>query len=102
MKEGRAKYEGSNTPIMIWTLFIDESGQDQRHSPYEVLAGIAVEDCKVWPLIRDLSDAQQHIFGMRLFEAYGREAKPQKLLDHKTYTRASQSAIHGALRPPGR
>ncbi|MBN2973483.1 DUF3800 domain-containing protein [Sphingomonas floccifaciens] len=54
---------------MSWSFFIDESGQDQRHSPYEVLAGIAVEDRKVWPLIRDLSDAQQHIFGMRLFEA---------------------------------
>ena len=75
---------------MSWTLFIDESGQDQRHSPYEVLAGIAVEDRKVWPLIRDLSDAQQHIFGMRLFEAYGREAKAQKLLDRKTFKHAAQ------------
>ena len=75
---------------MSWTLFIDESGQDQRHSPYEVLAGIAVEDRRVWPLIRDLSDAQQHIFGMRLFEAYGREAKAQKLLDRKTFKHAGQ------------
>jgi hypothetical protein len=55
-----------------------------------VLAGIAVEDRKVWPLIRDLSDAQQHIFGMRLFEAYGREAKAQKLLDRKTFKHAAQ------------
>ena len=75
---------------MSWTLFIDESGQDQRHSPYEVLAGLAVEDRRVWPLIRDLSDAQQHIFGMRLFEAYGREAKAQKLLDRKTFKHAAQ------------
>ncbi|MFC3439640.1 DUF3800 domain-containing protein [Sphingobium rhizovicinum] len=75
---------------MSWTLFIDESGQDQRHSPYEVLAGIAIEDRRVWPLIRDLSDAQQHIFGMRLFEAYGREAKAQKLLDRKTFKHAAQ------------
>ncbi|MBU6267972.1 MAG: DUF3800 domain-containing protein [Sphingomonadales bacterium] len=75
---------------MSWTLFIDESGQDQRQSPYEVLAGIAVQDRKVWPLIRDLSDAQQHIFGMRLFEAYGREAKAQKLLDRKTFRHAAQ------------
>jgi hypothetical protein len=55
-----------------------------------VLAGIAVEDRRVWPLIRDLSDAQQHIFGMRLFEAYGREAKAQKLLDRKTFKHAAQ------------
>ena len=75
---------------MSWSLFIDESGQDQRHSPYEVLAGIAVEDRRVWPLIRDLSDAQQHIFGMRLFEAYDREAKAQKLLDRKTFKHAAQ------------
>jgi hypothetical protein len=29
---------------MSWALFIDESGQDRRQSPYEVLAGVAVED----------------------------------------------------------
>jgi len=75
---------------MSWTFFIDESGQDRRASPYEVLAAIAVEDRRVWPLIRDLSDAQQHIFGMRLFEAYGREAKAQKLLNRKTFKHAAQ------------
>lgn len=83
---------------MSWSLFIDESGQDQRQSPYEVLAGVAVEDRRVWPLIRDLSDAQQMFFGMRLFEAYGREAKAQKLLDRKTFRHAAQLAPieHGA------
>ncbi|MES2445194.1 MAG: DUF3800 domain-containing protein [Pseudomonadota bacterium] len=75
---------------MSWALFVDESGQDQRESPYEVLAGVAVEDRRVWPLIRDLSDAQLHIFGMRLFEAYGREAKAQKLLNRKTFKHAGQ------------
>lgn len=75
---------------MSWALFLDESGQDQRHSPYEVLAGLAVEDRQVWPLIRDLSDAQQMFFGLRLFEAYGREAKAQKLLDRKTFKHAGQ------------
>ena len=29
---------------MAFFLFIDESGQDRRNSPYEVLAGVAVED----------------------------------------------------------
>jgi hypothetical protein len=75
---------------MSWALFIDESGQDRRDSPYEVLAGVAVEDRRIWPLIRDLSDAQLHIFGMRLFEAYGREAKAQKLLNRGTFRHAGQ------------
>lgn len=73
-------------------MFIDESGQDRRQSPYEVLAGLAVEDRRIWPLIRQLSDAQQHHFGMRLFEAYGREAKAQKLLDRRTFRHAAQEA----------
>ena len=75
---------------MSWALFIDESGQDQRQSPYEVLAGIAIEDRKLWRLIRDLSDAQEEIFGQRLFEAYGSEAKAQKLLKKKVFTHAAQ------------
>ena len=75
---------------MSWALFIDESGQDQRQSPYEVLAGIAIEDRKLWRLIRDLSDAQEEIFGLRLFEAYGSEAKAQKLLKRKVFTHAAQ------------
>ncbi|WP_324133583.1 DUF3800 domain-containing protein [Bosea sp. (in: a-proteobacteria)] len=75
---------------MSWSLFIDESGQDQRHSPYEVLAGIAIEDRRIWPLIRQLSDAQMHIFGMRLYQAYGKEAKAMKLLNKKVFRLAAQ------------
>lgn len=75
---------------MSWALFIDESGQDRRHSPYEVLAGLAVEDRRIWPLIRQLSDAQQLHFGMRLFEAYGREAKAKSLLNRSTFRHAAQ------------
>ncbi|WP_298742945.1 DUF3800 domain-containing protein [uncultured Brevundimonas sp.] len=75
---------------MSWAFFIDESGQDRRASPYEVLAAVAVEDRRIWPLIRQISDAQQHYFGMRLFEAYGREAKAQKLLNAKTFRLAAQ------------
>jgi hypothetical protein len=75
---------------LSWALFIDESGQDQRNSPYEVLAGIAIEDRQIWPLIRQLSDAQAAIFGMRLFQAYGNEAKAQKLLKRKVFQHAAQ------------
>ncbi|EEE35107.1 hypothetical protein RKLH11_4279 [Rhodobacteraceae bacterium KLH11] len=55
-----------------------------------MLAGIAIEDRKLWRLIRDLSDAQEEIFGLRLFEAYGSEAKAQKLLKKKVFTHAAQ------------
>jgi hypothetical protein len=75
---------------MSWTLFVDESGQDQRESPYEVLAGVAIEDRKIWPLICQISDAQKHFFGIRLFEAYGYEAKAKELLKRKTFKHAMQ------------
>lgn len=86
---------------MSWALFIDESGQDLRESPYEVLAGIAVEDRVLWKLIRDLSDAQERIFGVRLFEAYGSEAKAQKLLKRKVFKHAAQlDAFAAEVRQP--
>lgn len=75
---------------MSWALFIDESGQDLKESPYEVLAGIAIEDRVLWKTIRSLSDLQYQIFGMRLFEAYGSEAKAQKLLKQKVFKHAGQ------------
>ena len=75
---------------MSWTLFVDESGQDQRESPFEVLAGLAIEDRQIWPLICQISDAQQHFFGMRLFDAYGAEAKAKELLKKKAYKHAAQ------------
>ena len=75
---------------MSWALFLDESGNDRRESPYEVLAGIAVQDTQIWPLIRQISDAQQYFFGMRLFEAYGSEAKAKRLLKRKVFRQAVQ------------
>jgi hypothetical protein len=75
---------------LSWALFVDESGQDRRNSPFEVLAGVAIEDRQIWPLICQLSDAQQHFFGMRLFDAYGAEAKAKELIKKKTYTHAAQ------------
>tara|TARA_R110002020_G_scaffold326254_1_gene541941 strand:- start:105 stop:965 length:861 start_codon:yes stop_codon:yes gene_type:complete len=75
---------------LSWSLFVDESGQDLKESPYEVPAGLAVEDRQIWRLIRQLSDAQEYHFGMRLFEAYGREAKAQNLLKRKVFKHATQ------------
>jgi len=77
---------------MGWYLFLDESGQDGRNSPYEVLAGLAVEDRQLWKLIQALKLAQEENFGLRLFDAYGVEAKGQKLLKRKTFKHAAQKA----------
>jgi Protein of unknown function (DUF3800) len=76
---------------MAWLLFLDESGQDRRESPYEVLAGLAIEDRQLWKLIQGLKSLQKKHFGIRLFDAYGQEAKAQKLLKRKVYKHAEQS-----------
>lgn len=75
---------------MGWFLFVDESGQDGKDSPYEVLAGLAVEDRQLWHLIQELKSAQEEHFDLRLFDAYGAEAKGQKLLKRKTFKHAHQ------------
>ncbi|MDN3566014.1 DUF3800 domain-containing protein [Paeniroseomonas aquatica] len=75
---------------MGWFLFVDESGQDGKDSPYEVLAGLAIEDRQLWRLIQALKGAQEEFFGLRLFDAYGVEAKGQKLLKRKTFKHAAQ------------
>ncbi len=75
---------------LSWALFVDESGQDQRDSPFEVLAGVAIEDRKIWHLTCQISDAQKIFFGMRLFDAYGAEAKAKELLKKKVYRHAAQ------------
>lgn len=75
---------------MGWFLFVDESGQDGRNSPYEVLAGVAVEDRELWRLIQALKESQEAHFDIRLFDAYGAEAKGQKLLRRKTFKLAGQ------------
>lgn len=76
---------------MSWLLFLDESGQDRRESPYEVLAGLAIEDRQLWKLIQELKGLQEEHFGIRLFDAYGQEAKAQKLLKKKVFRHAQQS-----------
>jgi hypothetical protein len=59
------------------------SGQDGRNSPYEVLAGVAVEDRELWRLIQALKESQESHFGMRLFDAYGAEAKGQSFSEKR-------------------
>jgi hypothetical protein len=64
---------------MAWLLFIDESGQDHRESPYEVLAGVAIQDEDLWELIRELHSAEISHFGRR-YSAGTRELKAKKIL----------------------
>lgn len=74
---------------MAYFLFIDESGQDHRQSPYEVLAGVAIEDRDVWNLIQALHDSELRHFGTRY--SYGqRELKAKKLLKKKVFKHARE------------
>ncbi len=69
---------------MAWFLFIDESGHDRKASPYEVLAGIAVQDRDIWNLITALHDAETRIFGRR-YSASKDELKGRTLLKRKVF-----------------
>src|ERR1700682_3444747 len=72
---------------MAWLLFIDESGQDHKESPYEVLAGVAIQDDRLWSLIKELHDAEIAHFGRR-YSAGSRELKGKKILKRKVFNRA--------------
>jgi hypothetical protein len=60
---------------MAFLLFVDESGQDRGDSPYEVLAGIAIEDQDLWNLVLALRDAEG---GKALWGAIHRRSKRAK------------------------
>ena len=72
---------------MAWFLFIDESGQDHKESPYEVLAGVAIEDEDLWGLIKELHDAEISHFGRRYSDG-ARELKGKKILKRKVFSHA--------------
>jgi hypothetical protein len=74
---------------MAYFLFIDESGQDHRDSPYEVLAGVAVEDRDLWNLVKAMQDSELRHFGVR-YRTGDREIKAKTLLKRKTFKLASQ------------
>lgn len=74
---------------MSYFLFVDESGQDQKDSPYEVLAGVAVEDRDLWNLITALHATEEDHFGGR-YSHGARELKGSNLLTRKTFRLAVQ------------
>ena len=76
---------------MAWFLFIDESGHDRSASPYEVLAGVAIEDRAVREVIGRLHEAEIRSFGRRYSDGR-RELKGKVLLKKKVYRHRAQDA----------
>lgn len=70
-------------------LFLDESGTDHVDAPYEVLAGIAIRERNLWPLIQGVRAAERESFGVPL-SATRVELKGKKLLKAKVFRLASQ------------
>jgi hypothetical protein len=74
---------------MSYFLFVDESF-DRKLAPYEVLAGVCIEDREIWNLIQRVWEAEERFFGTRI--TLGKlELKGKKLLKRKTYRLASQA-----------
>lgn len=69
---------------MTHFLFVDESGHDRKASPYEVLAGLAIEDRDLWNLIRAVQQAELEFFGRR-YSIGPQELKAKRLLKTKTF-----------------
>lgn len=78
---------------MGYFLFIDESGQDRRESPYEVLAGVITEDRDIWPFICQLHALEIIHFGTRISNEV-LELKAKKLLKRKVFKHAGQMVLH--------
>jgi hypothetical protein len=74
---------------MSYLLFVDESGSDHGDSPFEVLAGVAIHDRKLWDLVRKVQKAELDCFGQR-YSPGEREAKAKSLLKAKTFRLADQ------------
>lgn len=70
-------------------LFIDESGHDHGEAPCEVLAGVAIEEQKLWPLVQSFRLAEVEFFGVYMAEV-GLEFKGRKLLKAKSFRLAKQ------------
>lgn len=74
---------------MAYFLFVDESGQDHRDSPYEVLAGVAIEDRDLWNMIQAVQNAEIRHFGTR-YSVGPNELKAKKILKRKVFRMAGQ------------
>ena len=86
---------------MSWLLFIDESGHDRAASPYEVLAGMAIQDQAVRAIVRRLHDVEIQSFGRRYSDG-PRELKGKVLLKKKVYRHRQLNAEVDAADIPAR
>ena len=79
----------NDASCMSWLLFLDESGTDHSHSPYEVRGGVAIHASQIWALVQRLQSAELEAFGANLRE-YRKELKGSKLLDKDRFKWAAQ------------
>ncbi|MGA2436339.1 MAG: DUF3800 domain-containing protein [Bryobacteraceae bacterium] len=75
---------------MAFFLFVDERGHDLRASPYEVLAGVSVQDRDLWNLISAIKEAELLFFGLR-YSYYKEEFKGKKFLKTKVFRLSRQA-----------
>src|SRR3954453_9126739 len=75
---------------MVHTLFVDQSGHEHAESPYEVLAGVAIEDANAPSLVSDILGSEMHFFGQRIGCSHETELHAGHLLEGKTYKLAAQ------------
>jgi hypothetical protein len=66
-------------------LFVDESGHDGKHMPYEVLAGVVVREDNLWNLVKAIRSAEREHFGDYLRNLVCEEVKAKKLLKRKRF-----------------
>jgi len=71
-------------------LFIDESGQDNKEMPCEVLAGIAIAEANLWNTIKAIRAIEKECFGDYLRNLRLTEVKAKRLLKRKCFRIANQ------------
>ena len=69
---------------MAWFLFVDESGHDRAASPYEVLAGIAIEGRVVRTVIARLHEAEIRCFGRLVGARRRHSVERKKAMEHRS------------------
>jgi len=74
---------------MSYLFFMDESGHDHKHAPYEVRGGIALHSRKLWPFIRAMQTLEQSAFGGFLHQ-YRTEIKGKHILAKERFRWAKQ------------
>jgi hypothetical protein len=82
-------------------LFVDESGQDHRDMPCEVLAGAVVAQGDLWNLIKAIRAAEKNHFGDYLRNLRVSEIKAKKFLKRKRFRIANQRIVIPEEELPG-